>query len=791
MKNKIKFFPIIILIALQSNSFGQLQRANRYFDLYQFAKAIPLYQKVVTKGSDEKRNEATSKIADCYRLINNPQEARSWYARAVENTAAAPINYFYLGQAWCELENYSEAKTAFEKYSELLPDNPKGSLYAGFCDWANKNKNVVSTITETKNEEALNTQWSDFSPVIYKDGIVFTSDRISDAKTDLTYKWTDNDYLDLYVSKPKYYKDYWTDMTAPKTLSNSYEQMFHDGPAVFSKDGSKVIISRTDRKNVKSSKEKIKTHVVKLFYANVETGNEPKFTPFFLNSDDYSVAHPALTTDAKSMIFSSDKPGGSGESDLYMCKWENETWTDAVNLGEKINSIGNEVFPCLVNDTILLFASDGHAGFGGLDIFISYKKGDEWSEPKNLMKPINSAYDDFGILMFNDLKTGFFSSNRPEGKGLDDIYAFRNFGIAVPQKEKAYENEKARLDTFNMAIISGYVKDKSNQQPIDQATVFILNPQNGKVKILKTNADGLYKAKVERQAEYLVKAMKPNYIADCLPWDIDSIEAGKTLNAPRDLLLDKLDLNKSFVLKNIYYDLDKYDIREDANPELNKVIKIMQENPYIIAELSSHTDSRSSFEYNNMLSTNRANAAVDYIVVNGGIIPGRLLARGYGEYRLTNKCKDGVPCTEEEHQLNRRTEFKVIAFSQPSGRGQFDPARFEDGEIINLKTLPDYFFEPCELKISDSPIEIKTAENNESNPGQVSNPIVKSTTSEKQVSTPQKVVVNNSEAKYHIVLLNETLYHISVTNNTTVEKLKELNKLSDNKIIVGQKLRIQ
>ena len=410
MKNKIKLLLLIVLIATQSNSFGQLKKANQYFELYRFAKAIPLYQKVIEKGSEAKRNEATVKIADCYRLINNPQEARSWYARAVENIASAPINYLYLGKAWCELENYTEAKAAFEKYRQLVPDDPKGSLYVKYCDWANENKKVGFTVTEIKNEESLNSQWSDFCPVIYKDGIVFTSDRVSDTKTDLTYKWTDNDYLDLYVSNPKYYKDFWSDMTLPKNLNNGYEQSYHDGPAVFSADGNMVVITRTDRKNVKTSKDKVKTHVVKLFYADVVNGKEPKFIPFFLNSDDYSVAHPTLSPDAKTMIFSSDKPGGSGESDLYMCKWENDTWADAVNLGEKINTMGNEEFPTLVNDTILLFASDGHPGFGGLDIFISYKKGDEWSEPKNLMKPINSSYDDFGILMFNDLKTGYFSS---------------------------------------------------------------------------------------------------------------------------------------------------------------------------------------------------------------------------------------------------------------------------------------------------------------------------------------------------------------------------------------------
>jgi LysM repeat protein len=301
----------------------------------------------------------------------------------------------------------------------------------------------------------------------------------------------------------------------------------------------------------------------------------------------------------------------------------------------------------------------------------------------------------------------------------------------------------------------------------------------------------------------------------------------------------------------------------------------MQENPNVIAELSSHTDSRASFEYNNMLSSNRANAAVDYIVMNGGILPGRILARGYGEYRLTNKCSDGVNCSEAEHQMNRRTEFKVIAISQPNGRGQFNPSKFEDGEIINLNALPDYFFEPCNLKVSDSPAEIKIVENQKSDPVQVadrvqvkdivqasdpvqvnepvtknqpvqvietvqekdpvqvSNPVQvdvsveeidsvqttdpvqlaetvqekvpvqvndpvqtnqtvqKSVTTEKQISTTEKEPIKDTGKKYHVVMVNETLYHISIMNDISVEELKELNNLSDNTIIAGQKLRIQ
>ncbi|MEI6124856.1 MAG: OmpA family protein [Bacteroidota bacterium] len=808
MKNKITLISIIILVAFHFSSFGQLKTANRYFKLYRYAEAIPLYKKVVNKKSEEKRNEAIVRIADCYRYISNPLEAKSWYSQAIENPKTEAINYLYLGKALCELENYTDARKAFEKYHELVPDNPRGILYIDFCKWAIANQDVVANAVEIKNEKSLNTIWSDMCPVKYNDSIVITSDRVLKYKTTKEFQWTGNSYMDIYFSVPKYYKDYWTDMTAPKPLFDKLNHAYHNGPVVFSKDGNMIVISRTDRKKVKPGKDGIKTHKLKLFYAVIETGKKPKFLPFFLNDDEYSVSHATLSNDGKTMIFVSDKAGGEGEFDLYSCTWENGIWTNPKNLGSAINSLGNEVFPALVNDTILLFASDGHPGFGGLDLFVSYKRDTSWTVPKNMMKPINSSYDDFGILLFDNLKEGYFSSDRPEGVGLDDIYAFKNWDTTSVQEiavNKTLDgpdiNPSNVLGTdikTNIIIdssgcyISGYVKDRITMQPIDQATVFLYNPQTGKVRILKTGPDGYYKGKIERPADLLVKAMKSNYIADCLPWDIPKIEPG-TKKASRDLLLDKLDLNRSFVLRNIYYDYDKYFIREDAKSELNKVIKILQDNPGVMAELSSHTDCRGSYEYNNALSQNRANAAVDYIVSFGGIMPGRLIAKGYGEYKLTNKCADGVPCTEAEQQANRRTEFKVVGFSQPTQmRGLFDPSKFAVGEVIDIKWLPENFFDPCNLT-NEVPKQVQVIETPKQviEAAKVDNKIPEKTTvtntTPKTTTTP---TTTTTTPKYHLVVSGETLNSISIKYSTTVQKLKDLNKLTSDKILAGQKLKL-
>jgi outer membrane protein OmpA-like peptidoglycan-associated protein len=336
------------------------------------------------------------------------------------------------------------------------------------------------------------------------------------------------------------------------------------------------------------------------------------------------------------------------------------------------------MFPTICNDSILYFASEGHPGFGALDIFKTTNRNGLWSIPVNLFPPVNGPGDDFALAFAPGTKNGFFSSNRSGGLGSDDIYAFRvsEATVVLP------------------SYISGLVKDKTTWQPIIGATVFLLNAKTGKVKILKTDADGMYKTKVEKPGEFIVKAMMPDYIADCMPFMLADISPGATSTAPRDLLLDKLIVSKIFRIDNIYYDFDKYNIRADAKPELDKLVRIMNENK-INVELGSHTDCRGSFKYNDKLAQHRAESAVKYIT-GAGIDKNRITAKGYGEHQLTNKCSDGIACTRDEHQANRRTEFKVISLDQAiSNPQQFNPELYFDGQELNSENLPPDFFKDC------------------------------------------------------------------------------------------------
>jgi len=705
MMRKLIFLLSFLILAFAFDGFAQIKKANRMYDLFKYSRAVPYYQKAAKSSKEDVRKEATIKLADCYRYINDPQEARSWYMRAVEFDNIDPVNFFYLGQAARAMQEYDQAREAFLRYAELVPNDPRGSVYAGYCDlmvdWAAKGESA-----EVKNVRNLNSQYSDFGPAFFGDGLIYASDRNPSLLEDKRYGWTNFNYLNLYQAEPRYFKDFWRDMNNPVTMSTRFNQTYHDGPAYFTPDNNMIFLTRTRIEKVRQGKSDILTFMLKIYYGELSNG-KVEYKDFPFNSNNYSVGHPTVSNDGNTMIFVSDMPGGNGGSDLYQTVLSGGLWTTPVNLGITINSFGNEVFPTLVNDSILYFASDGHPGYGGLDIFVSRNINGEWSVPENLYAPINSSYDDFSIAVNKDLSSGFFSSNRPGGLGNDDIYAFRNARPAV----KTISIPPVLPQPL---VMKGVVKDKSSGKPLEGANVFILNTKTNKVKVLQTGPDGIYSMPAEKEILYLSKAVKPDFIDDCLNFRIAQGDTSKQFNIPRDLLLDKLEVNKSFRVENIYYDLDKWFIREDAKPALDNLVDVMKKYP-ISAELSSHTDSRATNAYNEELSQKRAEAAVRYIVLQG-IDPSRLVARGYGENNLVNQCADGVTCTEDEHQANRRTEFKILSIDKTITNDEFDPSVFKVGDEVDVYLFDPSFFRRCfgdntvkaDKKVSEQQNVVKT-----------------------------------------------------------------------------------
>lgn len=704
--NKRFFALIMVFVLIGAAASAQIKQANKLFESYSYSLAIPYYLKIAQQAGNVDRNEAIVKLADCYRLTNNQLDAKAWYAQAVKLPVIDPINWFYYGQALRCAQDYDLAKEAYDKYAELSPSDPRGKAYSGFITQVDKLTNLPAAF-EVKNAKNLNSDRSDFGPAFFGEGIIYVSDRRQNFMEDKRYEWTNNNYLDLFFARPRYLDEFYQDMNEPKSFAGQFNQTYHDGPATFAKHDSLIYFSRTERGNQDKDADNFRTDKLKIYWAT-NNGTWSKAEPFFLNSDTYSLGHPALSPDGKTLYFVSDMPGGLGGTDIYICEWQNGSWSQPKNLGDKVNSFGNEMFPS-INGEKLYFASDGWPGFGGLDIFSSTLIKGNWSKPENLGLPLNSSFDDFSLVLDPRGKKGFFSSNRPGGVGNDDIYACKR----LDKKNKAKTGIPCDgLTEADTATISGYVKDKQTMKPMPGSTVFLLNTATGKAKVLKTDATGQFKAPVEKGVYYVVKSMDNKYLADCLSFEIATDDTATRANTPRDLLLDLLEMNKVFKMnnmnldiENIYYDFNKWYIRPDAEVELDKLVQIMKENPVNI-ELGSHTDCRGSAEYNKELSQKRAESVVRYIVLQG-IESTRLSAKGYGESLLTNRCSDGVPCSPAEHQANRRSEFKVTGFNSPDENTRYDMNKFKTGDEIPVYMFDRDFFINClQDKLKSEPADM-------------------------------------------------------------------------------------
>ncbi|WP_371414547.1 OmpA family protein [Flavobacterium sp. YO12] len=390
--------------------------------------------------------------------------------------------------------------------------------------------------------------------------------------------------------------------------------------------------------------------MLKLYKATLENGKWVNVKELPFNSDDFSTAHPALSPDEKTLYFASNRPGTIGESDIYkVAIYGNDRYGNPENLGNTINTEGKETFPFISAENELYFSSNGHPGLGGLDVFVSkMNPNGSFEKPNNVGMPINGAMDDFAFVINTNTNTGYFSSNREGGKGYDDIYSF---------------TETRKL--LNTQSIDGTVLDKETQGFLAGAKVLVLDEQMNVVKELSTDDKGKFSYdKAESGKTYYIRVSKDEYRTEEQKQYISSengkIEAKIALEKNIKKLTPGTDLAKVFAIERIYFDLDKSDIRPDAALDISKIIAVLNQHPTMKLQITSHTDSRASKSYNLMLSQKRAQATMDFMV-KSGIAKNRLTAKGYGESELVNKCADGVACSEEEHQQNRRSQFIITA----------------------------------------------------------------------------------------------------------------------------------
>lgn len=626
---KTRTIPAIIILSILISSCANrlYKKGVKNYEKMAYQSAIGDFEKYLSKNDN---TDAMIKLANAYRMVNDAPNAEKWYSKVVGLPETPPINMFYYGKMLMEAEKYNVAKIWFNKYLDKVPDDFVAEMLLASCNSVNSFKKDT-TLFSVK-EAAIPELATYFGQVPFRDGIIFTADKMV-FKNSETYKWTGHSYLDLYFSK----KDANGRWLSPMELKGNINGQYHEGPACFNKEGNMVYFTRSNvngKKLVKSSKNE---NNLKLFSAELsgDTWTNIKELPF--NSDEYSCGHPTLSEDGKTLYFISDMPGGMGGTDIYKSHFDGVSWSKPENLGPVVNTAGNEMFPYIHHDGTLYFSSDAHNNLGGLDVFMTSYDGKKWLQVENLNYPLNSSKDDFAFVLNEDNRTGYVSSNRNSG---DKIY------------------EIAKHDPS--FLLSGIVTHKGKPLAgIDSSVVEIYNETEKTYDVILTEKNGVYHYRFKPGCEYNVKVWKPMFFT-VTPAKTFNLKGKKiSENFTANFEMDQIIIEKPIVLENIYYDLDKWFIREDAAKELDRLVQVMLKNPKLHIELSSHTDSRAGDQYNLILSDKRAKAAVDYLIAKG-VDASRMKWKGYGETKLVNRCKNNVECSEEEHQQNRRTEFKAI-----------------------------------------------------------------------------------------------------------------------------------
>ncbi|MCV2485433.1 OmpA family protein [Flavobacterium sp. SH_e] len=638
---------ILCLILSVTFSFAQktnLKKADALFKNYSYLDASKAYEECLQNIKNPSA-QTLKNAADSYYFISDSRNALKWYRKLYEVQGNNLTDIYYLRyiQSMKAVMDYDEADKITKEYLDKKGDKVEASRYVAqkkYMDSVAKAKPLYTI----KNLD-INTSKSDFGATFFNDNIVFTSARDTTKFSEKLYTWNNQPFLNLYFAErnPADGSLFNETVFLPNVMTK-----YHEATASFDSQGKTIYYSTNIVKKNKLVIDDAKVNNFQIIKGSIVNNKLENPQKVFFDSDDYSVGHPALSEDGQWLFFASDMPGGYGETDLYVVKIAADgTMSSPQNLGPSINTIGNEVFPFYQNG-VLYFSSDGHYGWGDLDVYESKFLADgSFTTPKNLGAPINSNKDDFSFIIDKTDSYGYFSSNRAEGKGDDDIYSF--------EKGKPICNQS----------ISGIAIDRKTKAPLSDVTIMAYNSFSEVLGETKTNFDGKYAIEVPCNKIVKMIAAKPNYSSDDKTVETTKENGGEITNVNFELSnYDDLVIKKQGVEKvdvnPIYFDYDKYDITPKAVEELTKVVFIMQKFPNIRIKIESHTDSRGKDAYNLKLSDNRAKSTRDYIL-SQGIEASRIeSAIGYGETRLINKCKNGVKCTEEEHLLNRRSDFIII-----------------------------------------------------------------------------------------------------------------------------------
>jgi peptidoglycan-associated lipoprotein len=751
----MRIFSRLLIVSLFFLSSGNLYaqrtpliQADQAFDKGDYYDAAILYKKAYTKEKNKvKKAEIIYKVAESYKLTNDFRNQEVWYNKSIKAKYKDPIAILHYADALKYNGKYDEAIVQYTNYMKEAPSDPRGQNGVSSCEQAQKWQDKP-TRYKVENLSPVNTKYADFGAFYsHKDHrhIIFTSAR-QEAIGKQNDGGTGEKFQDLFEATVDK-KGKWS---SPKPLLEPINSNTNDGSAAMDAKGIDMFFTRCPLE-----KGKMGSCEIYQTKRKGQTWDEPKLLPF--NIDSSTVGQPSLSADELTLYFVSDMAGGQGGKDIWKSTYDKKSkeWGAPVNLGNKINSDEDDMFPYITSDNTLYFSSKGRMGMGGLDIFMSKLSDDTWSEPVNMKHPINTSADDFAFVIDETTgDRGFLSSNRPGGKGGDDIYTWELPPLVF--------------------TISGRVYDADTRANIENANIEMFGSDGTSIPF-KTDKTGAYKFDLKPETSYKISATMNNYLNKYLEVSTVGLEQSKDFIGDFDFALRSI--LRAIELPEIYYDLGKWDLRPESKKSLDELLQTLNENPTTVIEIGSHTDLRPIPMTNDTLSTRRAQSVVTYLIKNG--IPAeRLSYKGYaarvprtldkdlGSFKAGDVLNEAfisnlksTKLKEEAHQLNRRTEFKVLRTNYVVGQSSEENLNYTPVDSDELKIQSDEI--PVEDPSKETEVKVEEAPGSKSGPG--------------ELYTSQK---------------GDTYVSIAKNFGISVKDLKSLNDLRSEQIVAGMELRV-
>ena len=710
---------MLALVLFSTHLFAQKDKADEKYKLFEYALAIPLYEKYVADNPTD--YDAMSRLAKSYKLTNNVPKAIEAYKKLIELPESKPEDLFEIVQLFQIVQNESDARKYANIYKQKMPGEKAENLIRSLDGYAH----FMSTANDyTITNKTSNYPFSILSAYPMSGKLIVTAENRKSKSS----KWTGRSFTDLYITDP--------DFTSLDEFAANIMTDLDDGIPTFTSSNQIMYLTSVNKKTIKEND--INTRKLHIVLSELKNGEWTTPVDFPYNSNAYSTAHPTISSDGNLLVFSSDMPGGKGGMDLYYCVKQGNGWSAPQNI-TALNTYGNEIFPVFQNTGELFFSSNGLPGLGGLDIFRSKVSGSVFSAPENMMAPINSSFDDYYLKSEDNLQSGYLTSNRFGNTQIDNVLRFEKAKQATPAPSpaqtglkvlvvdkytktplpyvsvtvkdnngnvvhKGLTDEKGKVDiddlrkgaytiqgelngvTTSIADISeseftsgtpfiskeiyhndprftlaGIAINTKTNAPLPDVLISCVNTNAGISKKTTTGADGKFLFQLEQNSDFEVQGQKKGWLSsEIATKTTKGLDRSQQLYVNLELKIEQPVSKGTITLKKIHYDYNKCDIRPDAAVELDRLVKLLNDYPDMVIELSSHTDSRGADVYNLKLSQCRADAAVAYLIKQG-IAKSRLTAKGYGETRLLNGCSNGVKCTEDQHAENRRTEFTILS----------------------------------------------------------------------------------------------------------------------------------